>query len=419
MYADDGGNRPVELTEVNTHTMKQVVKTTKADLEKEAKEKRDAEIAQAYEDYYRNSLNVPADGTYNNTPSEANVKTPEQTLEDVIGNCSFDQINAMIYDDMDFSIYSIAELQSLYDRIDALDVGKKAFDNVNNKNKFMRQLKKYIKDNTPKEENEQKWWRSDTFANVMSVVTTVGIAIGMTALVIGSGGTATPLVVAMIGAMSMSSGVVVRNIIDEDDDENAFVETLGGAAQGAIMGYGGAIAQATYAGGMALWQATAGMFTVGTGASATNQLISTGEVDWGQAAIQGTVSAITFAGINLLANGVTNTSNNTQSNNATNQSVNDKLNRYLLNKEHPVGGSKANWFEQALGFTKENMDDLACQITFDPNKAVMTEITQYGTKYNQTIPITGANGRTIDVTFAWMKSVDDDVVRLITAIPTK
>lgn len=44
----------------------------------------------------------------------------------------------------------------------------------------------------------------------------------------------------------------------------------------------------------------------------------------------------------------------------------------------------------------------------------------YGTKFNQTISITGANRKVIvDVTFAWIKSAEDGVVRLVTAIPTK
>ncbi|WP_432408147.1 RHS repeat protein [Wukongibacter sp. M2B1] len=103
----------------------------------------------------------------------------------------------------------------------------------------------------------------------------------------------------------------------------------------------------------------------------------------------------------------------------TRQSVDDKLARYLLNMDHPVGGSKAKWFKKALGFTQDNMDDLAKQIVFNSKKAVQTGITEYGTKYNQTISINGANGKVIDVTFAWMKSVKDDVVRLVTAIPTK
>lgn len=102
----------------------------------------------------------------------------------------------------------------------------------------------------------------------------------------------------------------------------------------------------------------------------------------------------------------------------THESVTVKLERYLLNAEHVDGASKAKWFEKALGFTKENAGDLAKQIVFDPNKAVKTATTEFGTKYNQVIPITGPNGKTIDVVFAWIEN-NDGVVRLITAIPTK
>ena len=103
---------------------------------------------------------------------------------------------------------------------------------------------------------------------------------------------------------------------------------------------------------------------------------------------------------------------------ATAASVNDKLARYLLNPSHPVGGAKAKWFEQALGFTQSNSSALAKQIVFDASKAVQTGVTQYGTKFNQVIPITAANGKVIDVTIAWIRN-NDGVVRLVTGIPTK
>lgn len=102
----------------------------------------------------------------------------------------------------------------------------------------------------------------------------------------------------------------------------------------------------------------------------------------------------------------------------TEMSVQDKLYRYLLDPDHPAGGPKAKWFREALGFTRENMDDLARQIVFDPARAVQTAVTPNGVKYNQVISITGANGRQIDVTFAWIRN-QDGVVRLVTSIPTK
>jgi hypothetical protein len=100
-------------------------------------------------------------------------------------------------------------------------------------------------------------------------------------------------------------------------------------------------------------------------------------------------------------------------------SVEEKVVRYLLNAEHTGGGaSKAKWFKEALGFTTENSGDLAKQIIFDGSKAVQTSVTQFGTKFNQVIKITGATGLTMNVTTAWIRN-NDGVVRLVTAIPTK
>lgn len=99
-------------------------------------------------------------------------------------------------------------------------------------------------------------------------------------------------------------------------------------------------------------------------------------------------------------------------------SVVQKLEKYLLNPDHPVGKSKAEWFSKALGFTKENMGDLAKQIVFDPKSAKTTAVTEFGTKYNQTIAINGANGKTINVVFGWIKN-KDNIVRLVTGVPAK
>jgi hypothetical protein len=100
------------------------------------------------------------------------------------------------------------------------------------------------------------------------------------------------------------------------------------------------------------------------------------------------------------------------------ESVNDKLKRYLLNSAHPEGGPKAKWFEKALGFRQSNIDDLAKQIVFNAEKAVQKECTPHGVKFNQVIEIVGANGKKIEVLFAWIKN-NDGVVRLVTAIPSK
>ena len=100
----------------------------------------------------------------------------------------------------------------------------------------------------------------------------------------------------------------------------------------------------------------------------------------------------------------------------TRASVEDKLKRYLLNPAHPLGGDKAGFFAQALGFTLKNMKLLSSQIKFDPAKAVQGEKTEFGTKYRQMITIRGANGRHIPIYTVWIKN-HDDVIRLVTAIP--
>ena len=102
----------------------------------------------------------------------------------------------------------------------------------------------------------------------------------------------------------------------------------------------------------------------------------------------------------------------------TQVSVDEKLNDYLLNPDYPVGGSKAKWFDEALGYNKSNIEDFSKQIVFDSKKAVQTSVTEHGVKYNQIISIKGANGNVIDIKFAWIKN-NDGIIRLITSIPTK
>ena len=96
----------------------------------------------------------------------------------------------------------------------------------------------------------------------------------------------------------------------------------------------------------------------------------------------------------------------------------NKLSGYLLDSTHPQNQSKANWFSQALGFDQSNWRGLAKQLYFDPATAVPTKTTQYGQTYEQIIPIMGANGKTINTTFVFMKD-NSGTVRLVTGIPTK
>lgn len=101
------------------------------------------------------------------------------------------------------------------------------------------------------------------------------------------------------------------------------------------------------------------------------------------------------------------------------KTVRDKLNNYLLEETHPVGGTKAKWFREALGFTKKNWEKLAKQIVFDATKAVAKEKTKYGQMFEQVIEINGANGRRISVQFNFIQKNGENFVRLVGAIPSK
>lgn len=103
-----------------------------------------------------------------------------------------------------------------------------------------------------------------------------------------------------------------------------------------------------------------------------------------------------------------------------NSSVENKLTKYLLNPNHPVGGSKAKWFKEALGFTLDNWKDLAKQIVFDAKKAVSKGNTKgFGEMFEQMIEITGANGKKISVQFNFIRKEGEDFVRLVGALPAK
>ena len=99
-------------------------------------------------------------------------------------------------------------------------------------------------------------------------------------------------------------------------------------------------------------------------------------------------------------------------------SVADTMERYLLDPDHVSGGPKARWFEQALGFTRENASDLAKQLVFDESQAIRKGTNAYGTFFNQTINVTGANGHTIPVVTGWTIG-KDGVPRLNTAFPSR
>jgi uncharacterized protein DUF6883 len=99
--------------------------------------------------------------------------------------------------------------------------------------------------------------------------------------------------------------------------------------------------------------------------------------------------------------------------------LNRKVLSYLLDPNHKIGGPKAKWLREALGFHQGNAELLIRQIKFDAGKAAKDREDEYGTMYRQIILITGANGRKIDVPFVFMWEKALRMVRLETMIPVE
>lgn len=96
----------------------------------------------------------------------------------------------------------------------------------------------------------------------------------------------------------------------------------------------------------------------------------------------------------------------------------EKFVNYSLDYENKNAVGKPEAFERALGYTKENADDLIDQI----HKAVTsgkvlpygTEITEYGIKYKFRLPITGPNGKTKNVIAIYQIDAGTTKPRLVT-----
>jgi hypothetical protein len=94
-----------------------------------------------------------------------------------------------------------------------------------------------------------------------------------------------------------------------------------------------------------------------------------------------------------------------------------KVGDYLLSPTNRDGAPKAKWFKEALGFTRDNMNDLGRQLVFKRSDATPTALTEWGKKYEQTIELKGANGRTIPVLTIWIERPTGEM-DFVTANPT-
>jgi hypothetical protein len=95
----------------------------------------------------------------------------------------------------------------------------------------------------------------------------------------------------------------------------------------------------------------------------------------------------------------------------------EKVRDYLLNPEHPDGGSKAAWF-QSLGYVRDRWEELASDLlalaaTCDQFATVRTP---YGVKYIVKVRIGRKSHRTAGVLAVWIVEAARPP-RLVTAYP--
>jgi hypothetical protein len=95
----------------------------------------------------------------------------------------------------------------------------------------------------------------------------------------------------------------------------------------------------------------------------------------------------------------------------------EKVRDYLLNLEHPDGGSKAVWFH-AIGYTRDEWRVLANDLMAIARdcREFDTERTKFGIKYKATGTVGHPNQRPGNVLTVWIVE-DDDPPRLVTAYP--
>ncbi|MBC17097.1 MAG: hypothetical protein CL942_08600 [Desulfovibrio sp.] len=84
--------------------------------------------------------------------------------------------------------------------------------------------------------------------------------------------------------------------------------------------------------------------------------------------------------------------------------VPNKLTKYSMDPDHPRGKSKARVWASALGMDKSQAKDVERQIMDQLPKlpALKDSTDEHGERFSVLVPVTGPNGRTVDVTTAWI-----------------
>lgn len=96
----------------------------------------------------------------------------------------------------------------------------------------------------------------------------------------------------------------------------------------------------------------------------------------------------------------------------------EKFINYSLDYNNPNSKGKAEAYEKALGFTKENANLLINQIHGSVTEGKVNPISiqsnNYGTKYKYEIPVKGPNGKTKIIVAVYQIDKNTSIPRLIT-----
>lgn len=100
-----------------------------------------------------------------------------------------------------------------------------------------------------------------------------------------------------------------------------------------------------------------------------------------------------------------------------------KTEGYLLNENHPVGGPKAKFMKEVLGYSKEDSKLFHNNIVSAIKDKVpsKSEATQYGTKYTYNTKLIGKNGSAVsaNVVVVIQKDNGRTTYKIITVYPDK
>ena len=96
----------------------------------------------------------------------------------------------------------------------------------------------------------------------------------------------------------------------------------------------------------------------------------------------------------------------------------EKITRYLLNRAHPVGRSKAEFFLKH-GFSPETWNQLAAAFKrhAEENEAALSETTTYGTRFVVDGLLPTPSGSHLRVRCVWFINSGEDFPRFVTAHP--